>query len=74
MDAVYGQVAQGGWTMTRTLLQSGIDGDAQPPRGTGRTPFMGDYIGIDSLNDLVAAAWTGNGPQSEDVFSATITP
>jgi BNR repeat-like domain len=74
MDAVYGQVAQGGWTMTRTLLQSGINGDAQPPRGTGRTPFVGDYLGIDSLNDLVAAAWTGNGPQSEDVFSATISP
>ncbi len=30
MDAVYGQVAPGGSTMTRTILQTGIDGDAQP--------------------------------------------
>jgi hypothetical protein len=74
MDAVYGQVAPGGTTMTRTVLQSGIDGDAQPPRGPGGTPFMGDYLGIDSLNGVVATAWTGEGPQSQDAFSATLTP
>jgi hypothetical protein len=74
MDAVYGQVAPGGSTMARTVLQGGIDGDAQPPRGPGGSPFMGDYLGIDSLNGLVATAWTGNGPQSQDVFSATLTP
>ncbi|MGB2875663.1 MAG: sialidase family protein [Gaiellaceae bacterium] len=74
MDAVYGKIAAGGSTMTRTVLQSGIDGNSQPPRGAGGTPFMGDYLGIDSLNNLVETAWTGNGPQSEDIFSATITP
>jgi hypothetical protein len=74
MDAVYGQVAPGGTTMSRTTLQTGIDGDAQPPRGPGGTPFWGDYIGIDSLPGLVATAWTCNGPQSQDVCSATLTP
>jgi hypothetical protein len=74
MDAVYGQVAHGGSTMTRTVLQTGIDGDAQPPRGPDGTPFMGDYLGIDSTDNLVAVSWTGNGPQSQDVFSATLVP
>jgi hypothetical protein len=73
MDVVYGQVATNG-ALTRTTLQSGIDGDAQPPRGPGLTPFMGDYIGIDSRNDVVALAWTGNGPLSQDVYSATLQP
>ena len=38
-SAVYGQVAAGGSTMTRTVLQSGIDGEAQPPaaRATPRS-------------------------------------
>ena len=74
MDAVYGQVAPGGSTMSRTTLQTGIDGDAQPPRGAGHTPFWGDYIGIDSLNSLVALAWTCNGATSQEVCSATLTP
>jgi hypothetical protein len=74
MDAVYGQVAAKGSTMSRTVVQRGIDGDAQPPRGPGHSPFMGDYLGVDSTNDLVAVAWTGNGPLSQDVFSATLYP
>jgi hypothetical protein len=74
MDVDYGRVAAGGSTMSQTVLQSGINGDAQPPRGPGGTPFMGDYIGIDSLPNLVALAWTGNGPVSQDVFSATLRP
>ena len=73
MDAVYGQVAPGGTTMTRTTLQTGIDGDAQPPRGPTGNPFWGDYIGIDSLPGLVALAWTCNGPDSQDACSATLT-
>lgn len=74
MDAVYGQVAAKGTTMTRTVIQSAIDGDAQPPRGPGHTPFMGDYLGIDSTNTLVALSWTGNGPISQDVYAATLRP
>jgi hypothetical protein len=74
MDAVYGQVLPGGSTMTRTTLDTGIDGDAQPPRGPGGTPFWGDYIGIDSLAGVVALAWTCNGPLSQDACSATLTP
>lgn len=74
MDAVYGQVLPGGSTMTRTLLDTGIDGDAQPPRGPGGTPFWGDYIGIDSLSSLVALAWTCNGALSQEVCSATLSP
>ena len=74
MDAVYGQVPAGGSTMSRTVVQTGIDGDAQPPRGPGHTPFMGDYLGIDSLPNLVALSWTGIGPVSQDVFSATLKP
>jgi hypothetical protein len=74
MDAVYGQVPAGASTMSRTVLQTGIDGDAQPPRGPGGTPFMGDYLGIDSLPNLVAVAWTGIGPVSQDVFAATLKP
>jgi BNR/Asp-box repeat len=72
MDAVYGQVS--GSTLLRTTLQTGIDGDAQPPRGPTGTPFWGDYIGIDSLNGVVALAWTCNGPLSQDVCSATLAP
>jgi hypothetical protein len=72
MDAVYGQVS--GSTLVRTTLDTAIDGDAQPPRGPGGTPFWGDYIGIDSLPTVVALAWTCNGPQSQDVCSATLTP
>jgi hypothetical protein len=74
MDAVYGKTPANGSTLTRTVLQSGIDGDAQPPRGPGGTPFMGDYLGIDSTNDLVVTSWTGNGPVSQDAFSAMIQP
>jgi hypothetical protein len=60
--------------MTRTVVQSGIDGDAQPPRGPGHSPFMGDYLGVDSTDTLVAVAWTGTGPVSQDVYSATLQP
>jgi hypothetical protein len=74
MDTVYGQVPAGGSQMSRSVVQGGIDGDAQPPRGPGHSPFMGDYIGIDSLPGLVAIAWTGIGPVSQDVFAATIKP
>lgn len=74
MDAVYGQVPAGGSRMSQTVLQSGIDGDAQPPRGPGHSAFMGDYLGIDSLRNSVAVSWTGNGPLSQDVFSATLNP
>jgi hypothetical protein len=74
MDVDYGQVAPGGSTLSRTVVQSGIDGDSQPPRGPGGTPFMGDYLGIDSTAGLVALAWTGNGPLSQDAWAATLTP
>jgi hypothetical protein len=74
MDAVYGQVPAGGSVMSRTVLQTGIDGDAQPPRGPGHTPFMGDYLGVDSTDDVVAVSWTGNGPLSQDVYGATVRP
>jgi hypothetical protein len=74
MDADYGQVAAGSTTLARTVVQSGIDGDAQPPRGAGHAPFMGDYLGVDATDKLVAIAWTGNGPLSQDVFSATLKP
>jgi hypothetical protein len=74
MDVDYGQVAPGGTTMTRTAVQAGIDGDSQPPRGAGGTPFMGDYIGIDSTPGNVALAWTGNGPLSQDAWAATVAP
>jgi hypothetical protein len=74
MDAVYGQVPAKGSTMSRTVIQTGIDGDAQPPRGEGHTPFMGDYLGIDSTDTVVAVSWTGNGPDSQDVYSATLAP
>ena len=74
MDVDYGQVAPGGTTMTHAVLQAGIDGDSQPPRGAGGTPFMGDYLGIDSTASLVALAWTGNGPLSQDAWAATVKP
>jgi hypothetical protein len=74
MSADYGQVAAGSTTLARTVVQSGIDGDAQPPRGAGHAPFMGDYLGVDATDALVAIAWTGNGPVSQDVFSATLKP
>lgn len=74
MDVDYGQVAPGGTTMTRTVVQRGIDGDSQPPRGAGHAPFMGDYLGIDSTAGLVALAWTGNGPLSQDAWAATLKP
>ena len=74
MDAVYGQVAPKGATMARTVIQAGIDGDAQPPRGPDQSPFMGDYLGIDSTDTLVAVSWTGNGPASQDVYAALLRP
>jgi hypothetical protein len=60
--------------MSRTVLQRGIDGDAQPPRGPGHAPFMGDYLGIDSVPGLVAVSWTGIGPVSQDAYAATLKP
>jgi hypothetical protein len=74
MDVDYGQVAPGGSTLARSVVQRGIDGDSQPPRGPGHSPFMGDYIGIDSTAGLVALAWTGNGPLSQDAWAATLKP
>jgi hypothetical protein len=74
MDVDYGQVTPGGAILSRTVLQRGIDGDAQPPRGPGGAPFMGDYLGIDSTAGLVALAWTGNGPISQDAWAATLKP
>src|SRR6266508_3729787 len=41
MDGDYGQVAAGGSTLSRTVVQRAIDGAAQQPRGPGHTPFMG---------------------------------
>jgi hypothetical protein len=35
---------------------------------------MGDYLGIDSTAGLVALAWTGNGPVSQDAFATTVEP
>ena len=74
MDVSYDQIAPKAWTVSKTVVQSGIDGDAQPPRGPGGNPFWGDYIGIDSLDSLVALAWTGNGPLSQDIWAATVKP
>ena len=74
MNASYDQIAPKAWTLSKTVLQTGIDGDAQPPRGPGGTPFWGDYIGIDSTDSLVALAWTGNGPLSQDIYAATLKP
>jgi len=74
MDVDYGQVAAGGTTMSQTVLQQNINGESQPPRGPGHSAFMGDYIGIDSTQNLVALAWTGNGPLSQDVWGATVRP
>jgi hypothetical protein len=74
MDAVYGQIAPSGTTMSQTVLQRGIDGDAIPPRGPGHSAFMGDYLGIDSSANSVAVAWTGAGPISQDVWEATLKP
>jgi hypothetical protein len=74
MDADYGQVPAGGSQMSQTVVQGGIDGDAQPPRGPGHSPFMGDYLGVDSLRNAVAISWTGNGPLSQDAFAAVINP
>ena len=74
MDVDYGQVAAGASSLTRTVVQRAIDGDAQPPRGPAGTPFMGDYLGIDSTAGLVALAWTGNGPISQDAWAATLKP
>jgi hypothetical protein len=74
MDTVYGQVQPDGLVMSQTTVQSGIDGDSQPPRGPGHDPFMGDYLGIDAFGNTVALSWTGNGPLSQDVFSATLKP
>lgn len=74
MDVDYGQVATGGSQMSQTVVQRGIDGDAQPPRGPGHTPFMGDYLGVDSSRNTVAISWTGNGPLSQDAFAAVINP
>jgi hypothetical protein len=74
MDVVYGQIAPAGSAMSQTIVQRGIDGDAQPPRGPGTSPFMGDYLGVDSVPGLVAISWTGIGPVSQDAFAATIKP
>jgi hypothetical protein len=74
MDVDYGQVPAGKTTMSETVIQRNIDGDAQPPRGPGHAAFMGDYIGIDSTAALVAVAWTGNGPVSQDAWAATLKP
>ena len=74
MDVDYGQVAAGGTTMSQTVVQRNINGESQPPRGPDHSAFMGDYIGIDSLPNAVGLAWTGNGPLSQDVWSATLTP
>jgi hypothetical protein len=71
MDVFYGQVADGATTMSRTYVATGINGNIQPP---GSTPFMGDYIGIDSLANRVALSWTGNGPASQDAFSTVLAP
>jgi hypothetical protein len=43
-------------------------------RWCGGIPFIGDYIGIDSTDALVAVAWTGNGPISQDVYAAALRP
>jgi hypothetical protein len=55
MDLSYGKVADGATTMSRTYVASGINGNIQPP---GSTPFMGDYIGIDSLANGAARSFS----------------
>jgi hypothetical protein len=69
------------WSSVR-LLDQGFDGDTfgaclafvDPPDCTSF--FLGDYIAVASTDTKAQALWTGNGPQTLDVFSAraTFTP
>ena len=66
------------WSSTR-LLNQGFDGDTfgaclalvDPPNCTNY--FLGDYIAVASTNAKAQALWTGNGPQTLDVFSGRAT-
>jgi hypothetical protein len=72
IDVTYAASTNGGATWSRTrVTPDGFDGNAFPP---GATPFIGDYIQIESFGSAARLAWTGNGRRSEEIFTTTLQP
>jgi hypothetical protein len=67
------------WTST-PITTTGFDGDTfgaclafvDPPDCTNF--FLGDYIAVSSTNAKAQVMWTGNGSNTLNAFSATVTP
>jgi hypothetical protein len=63
---------------TVPVTRTGFDGDqfgaclqfVDPPNC--QNPFLGDYIAIASTASKAQMLWTANGPQAQDVFSASV--
>ncbi|HEV8516029.1 MAG TPA: sialidase family protein [Candidatus Limnocylindrales bacterium] len=72
IDLTYASSSNGGrsWSRTRVTPQ-GFDGNLFPP---GDTPFIGDYIQVESFASAARMAWTGNGSSSTEILTTTVTP
>lgn len=72
VDLSYAASWNGGasWSRTR-VTPEGFDANLFPP---GSSPFIGDYIQIESFLDQARLAWTANGTQSTEIFTTTVKP
>ena len=72
VDVSYAASWDGGVTWARTrVTPEGFDANLFPP---GATPFIGDYIQIESFTAEARLAWTGNGDASTEIFTTTVRP
>jgi hypothetical protein len=73
IDLTYAASWDGGLTWSRTrVTPQGFDGNLFPPSPSG--PFIGDYIQVESFASSARMAWTGNGAQSTEILTTTVSP
>ena len=79
VDLTYATSGDGGTTWQNArVTASGFDPSQWGvPSGSSFRPFIGDYNGIASTNDVAELTWTGvsdPAPFNLDIFGATVTP
>lgn len=79
VDVTYADSTDGGrtWHPARVTAAGFDPSQWGVPSGSGFRPFIGDYNGIASTNDVAELTWTGvsaPAPYNLDIYAATVTP